>query len=157
MEAVNRLLAQVLAVHHCGRPDLFRPTGKKYTDAELLGIFRNPDSPVFVYESDGVVLGYAFCAIRMLESGSLQPITSLYVDDICVSEEARRRGIGRALFERVKRYAREAGCHNITLHVWACNPEARAFYESLGLRPQYTSMEWLCRPVREVPDEKGIR
>ena len=141
MEAVNSLLRQVLAVHHQGRPDLFRPEGKKYTDDELLTIFANPDSPVFVFDKDGAVLGYVFCAFQKASSGALKPIKTLYVDDLCVSEKARGEGIGTALFNYVKEFARENGCHNITLHVWECNPGAKAFYEALGLKPQYTSME----------------
>ena len=141
LDAVNGLLRQVLAVHHRGRPDLFRESGKKYTDSELLEIFDNPLSPVFVYESDGAVLGYIFCAIQRHEGGSLRPLTTLYIDDLCVHESARGRHIGSALFEYAKDFARQQGCYNITLHVWECNPGARAFYESLGFRPQYTSME----------------
>ena len=145
LPAVNSLLQQVLTVHHNGRPDLFNKVGKKYTDAELLAIFAQPDTPVFVYESDGSVLGYAFCALQQQGSGSLRELTTLYIDDICVDEAARGRHVGSALFEYVKQFAREKGCYNITLHVWECNPVARAFYESLGMSPQYTSMELICR------------
>lgn len=141
LEAVNSLLRQVLKVHHDGRPDLFRAEGKKYTDAELLEIFSNPDTPVFVYEEDGKVLGYAFCALQHQESGSLMPLSTLYIDDICVDEKARGKHIGSKLFEYVKEFARDKGCHNITLHVWECNPGAAAFYQALGMIPQYTSME----------------
>lgn len=144
LEAVNTLLGQVLAVHHASRPDLFRPVGKKYTDDELLSIFENPDTPVFVYEREGAVLGYAFCAIQHLGSGALMPLTTLYLDDLCVLESARGLHIGTALFEYVKAFAKEKGCHNITLHVWEGNPGAKAFYEALGMQPQYTSMELLC-------------
>ena len=35
MAGINRLLCQVLAVHHNGRPDLFQPDAKKYTDSQL--------------------------------------------------------------------------------------------------------------------------
>ena len=143
LEAVNRLLRQVLLVHHIGRPDLFRSEGKKYTDSELLEIFSNPDTPVFVYEQDGSVLGYAFCALQHQESGSLMPVNTLYIDDICVDERARGKHIGSKLFAYVKEFAREKGCHNITLHVWECNPGATAFYKALGMSPQYTSMEML--------------
>lgn len=145
LEAVNSLLEQVLAVHHKGRPDLFNETGKKYTDAELLAIFENPCTPVFVFEKEGAVLGYAFCAIQHQGSGSLKEITTLYIDDICVNENVRGQHVGKALFEYVKAYASEQGCHNITLHVWECNPLARAFYEALGLKPQYTSMELILK------------
>ena len=42
MEGINRLLAQVLQVHHKGRPDLFLGGDrKKYTDAQLKGLIHN--------------------------------------------------------------------------------------------------------------------
>ena len=112
---------------------------------DLLSIFNNPETPVFVYDKAGTVLGYAFCVLQRQDSGSLQPLTTLYIDDICVDESSRGKGIGKALFEYVRAFALERGCHNITLHVWECNPGARAFYESLGLSPQYTLMETICQ------------
>lgn len=139
--AVNSLLEQVLAVHHAGRPDLFRPAGKKYSDKELLDIFADEDTPVFVYESGGKVLGYVFCALQKASGGALLPVTTLYIDDLCVDRDARGLGIGTALFNHAKGFALEKGCHNVTLHVWECNPGAMAFYKSLGLTPQCTSME----------------
>lgn len=145
MEAVNRLLRQVLKVHHEGRPDLFRPEGKKYSDEELLGIFSNPETPVFVYDRGGSVLGYAFCALQHTTAGSQNPLTTLYVDDICIDENSRGQHIGKALFEKVKEYASSRGCYNITLHVWECNPGAMAFYRAMGMSPQYTSMELILR------------
>ena len=144
LAAVNSLLGQVLSVHHEGRPDLFKAEGKKYTDEQLLAIFANPDTPVFVYEEDGHVLGYAFCVAESPLSHCLNPVRTLYVDDICVDRDARRKHIGKALFEYVKTYATDNGFYNITLHVWECNPGAKAFYEALGMVPQYTSMEIIC-------------
>ena len=144
LPAINDLLREVLAVHHAGRPDLFRPEGKKYTDGELLAIFADPLTPVFVYDRDGEVLGYIFCALQQQDSGSLQAVRTLYIDDLGVNPAYRGQQIGRALFGHAKAFARESGCHNLTLHVWECNPGARAFYEALGLKPQYTSMEMLC-------------
>ena len=141
LDAVNDLLGQVLRVHHAGRPDLFRGSGKKYTDEQLLRIFQDPETPVFVYEKDRAVLGYVFCAFQHHDSGSLMPVKTLYVDDLCVNEKARGRHIGKTLFEYVKAFAAEQGCHNISLHAWECNPGAKAFYEALGLSVQYTSME----------------
>ena len=38
MDGLNKLLMQVLMVHHNGRPDLFKPNAKKYTDEELTEI-----------------------------------------------------------------------------------------------------------------------
>ena len=32
LEGINKLLLQVLMVHHNGRPDIFKANAKKYTD-----------------------------------------------------------------------------------------------------------------------------
>lgn len=145
LQAINQLLQQVLTVHHDGRPDLFKESGKKYTDEQLLALFANADTPVFVYDREGTVLGYVFCALQYSGSGSLQPLTTLYIDDLCVNEKARGLHIGKTLFDYVKEYAKEKGCYNITLHVWECNPAAKAFYEAQGMKAQFTSMELLCK------------
>ena len=143
LDAVGRMLRQVLKLHHDGRPDLFPPTGKKYTDAELCAIFENPDTPVFVYELDGQVVGYVFCELQVPRSHNLNPIKTLYIDDLCVDEACRGRHIGQALFAYAKAFAAAQGCHNVTLHVWEKNAAAKAFYEALGMTVQYTSMEIL--------------
>ena len=41
MNGINKLLCQVLMVHHNGRPDLFKGNVKKYTDKELLEIIKD--------------------------------------------------------------------------------------------------------------------
>jgi ribosomal protein S18 acetylase RimI-like enzyme len=37
--------------------------------------------------------------------------------------------------------ARETGCYNVTLNVWAENPSAIAFYKAQGMKPQKYGME----------------
>ena len=53
--ALNKLLWQVLDVHHQGRPDLFKGGTKKYTDEELKRILADSKTPVFVAETDSGV------------------------------------------------------------------------------------------------------
>ena len=138
---LDKLLYQVCKVHSDIRPDLFKEGAKKYTDAELREILADGRRPVFVAELDGVVLGYAFCVHQGHAAGSMTDIKTLYIDDLCVDGSARGRHIGRALYEYVLAYAREQGCYNVTLNVWAGNDSAMKFYERMGLRPQKTGME----------------
>jgi len=139
--AVLHLLEQVNLVHHLGRPDLFR-RATKYGPHELAAIFAEERTPVFVYEADGAILGHAFCQIEVIEQNRLLcDRKTLYVDDICVDEAARGKGIGKALYEHVVSYARSIGCRNLTLNVWTCNPGALRFYERMGLVPQKIGME----------------
>lgn len=139
--AVLRLLRQVNLVHHQGRPDLFR-LATKYGADDLAAIFSNDDAPVFVYDEDGAILGHAFCQIQTVQNDRLLcDRKTLYVDDICVDEAARGRGVGKALYTHVRDYARSLGCYNLTLNVWSCNPNALRFYERMGLVPQKVGME----------------
>ena len=134
LEGVHNLLSQVLEVHAAGRPDIFRSGTRKYTDEELLVLFQDDAHPVFVaVDDDGAVLGHAFCEVQdYRESNSWQPIVSLYIDDICVDEAHRGRGVATALYRHVIA---------LTLNVWECNPGARAFYDAMGMTPLKTCLE----------------
>ena len=136
-----RLLEQVLDVHHAGRPDIFRPHTKKYTEEELRVLLTDEKSPIFVAEK-GEVLGYAFCILQEMKDHLLfQDRKSLYIDDLCIDASCRRQGIGKALVTFVTDYAKSLGCHSITLNVWALNESALKFYAKAGLIPQKYVME----------------
>lgn len=145
LAAVDKLLYQVEDIHRRGRPDLFRLGAKKYSDEELLDLFGDDSRPVFVaVDEDDSVLGYAFCELQEVSgTGAMLPRKTLYIDDLCVDESGRGRGVGRRLYDHVLRTARLAGCHNVTLHAWECNPEALGFYRHLGMRTLYTALETL--------------
>lgn len=143
VSGINRLLSQVLLVHHNGRPDIFKEKGQKYTETELISIFNDENTPVFVYEDDeGKILGHCFCQIiEKEESFNSYAIKTLYIDDLCVDENARGKHVGTTLYEYVKKYAKENNFYNVTLHAWECNPNAVAFYKALGLGIQQYTME----------------
>lgn len=143
LSGLNRLLEQVLMVHHTGRPDLFKPGAKKYTDEELLKLLADDSRPIFAaVDEQGEMLGYAFCIFQQhLNNHILTDIRTLYIDDLCVEEKCRGQHIGSKLYEYVLDYARQSGCYNVTLNVWSCNESAMAFYEKMGLKPQKVGME----------------
>lgn len=145
IEGINKLLYQVLMVHHNGRPDIFKPNCKKYTDDELIDLLSDDSRPIFVaLDEDNEVLGYAFCILEDHSSDNvLTPIKTMYIDDLCVDENKRGTHVGRHLYEYVKDYSKSIGCYNVTLNVWECNPEAKGFYEHLGLKPLKYGMEYI--------------
>ena len=138
------LLVQVDMVHHNGRPDLFKGPATKYNASQLESILQDEKTPVFVCtdESGKKIKGHAFCIHKQVVGDSvLTDVRTLYIDDICVDEESRGQGVGRALYQHVLEYARSLDFYNITLNVWSCNPGAIRFYESMGLTPQKIGME----------------
>ena len=143
IEKILDLLVQVDMVHHNGRPDIFKGPVTKYDAEQLKDIIKDDNRPIFVCVDDNdLVLGHAFCIHQQIQDHKLlTDIKTLYIDDICVDETARGKGVGRMLYEYVKEYAIEKGFYNITLNVWECNPTAMKFYESMGLKPQKIGME----------------
>ena len=143
MNGINKLLEQVLMVHHNGRPDLFKSGAKKYTDEELTLIIADDMKPIFVaVDEQEKGMGYAFCLFQQhLNNNILTDIKTLYIDDLCVDENLRGMHIGRQLYDYVLVFAKEQGCYNLTLNVWSCNESAVKFYEKCGLVPQKVGME----------------
>ena len=136
------LLCQVDLVHHNGRPDIFK-VGTKYDKTEITNLLGDEGRPILVYVDDhDEVLGYCFCIlIHRQDDNVLTPIKTLYIDDLCVDENHRSKGIGKALYLSAKSLAKDLGCYNVTLNVWAFNEPAMNFYKSLGLAPQKIVME----------------
>lgn len=141
---ILELLSQVNDVHAEGRPDYFIKGKRKYEENELRKILDDDTSPIFVCEEECDVKGYAFCMIQdFSHCDNLHPDKSLYIDDICVDEKYRRQGIGKKLYKHVVQYAKEERCFNISLNVWDKNPEAKAFYENMGMTVQKVCMEYI--------------
>ncbi len=140
---ILKLLVQVDMVHHNGRPDLFRGPATKYTAEELEELLADEQTTVFVCaEEDGTILGHAFCILQQeKDSHVLTDVKTLYIDDICVDENARGQHVGQRLYEHVLEYAGTLGCYHVTLNVWSCNPDAMKFYERMGLVPYKVGME----------------
>lgn len=143
LEGIKALLLQVLTVHHNGRPDIFKPNSRKYTDSEIIDIIHNEKTPILIAaDEEDKVMGYAFCIFQQhINSNIMTDIKTLYIDDLCVDEKLRGKHIGRELYDAVLEFARKSGCYNVTLNVWSCNESAVRFYEKMGLVPQKVGME----------------
>jgi len=137
-----RLLQQVGQVHRDIRPDIFRDGAQKYDAAALGELLKDPARPIFIYEENGKVLGYCFCIHKQYAGDPvLADRKELYIDDLCVDEACRGRGLATALYRHVTEYAKRSGCQFLTLNVWAGNDNAQRFYEHMGMTPRSTTME----------------
>ena len=142
IEVINNLLSQVLEIHAKGRPDIFKTGTKKFSDEELLELIKDDNKPIFVYEENGKVLGYVFVEYEIeRNSHSKQDRKSLFIEDFCVDEKYRKKGIATELFKYCELLAKKEKCNSITLNVWHLNNGAIAFYEKMGMNPLKTIME----------------
>lgn len=142
-EQLAELLHGICLLHCEGRPDIFRPSAK-YDRDTIVGMISDSSRPVLVADIDGKVAGYAFCVIKGPAGlPVIRDFTTLYIDDFCVAPEYRRRGVGTAIFEAVKKLAESVGAYHIDLNVWAFNTGAIEFYKSLGMTPERMHMEYI--------------
>ena len=136
------LLLQVGQVHHEIRPDIFPERTLKYDEAALKELLKDEKRPVFVALDGNFVAGYCFCVHKDYEAGGASvPRRELYIDDLCVDEKHRRRGIAEALYRHALDDAKDCGCGFVTLNVWCGNDGAMRFYENAGLTPRHIMME----------------
>ena len=143
INGIISLLYQVHAVHAKGRPDIFKSGGIKYTEENIEELLKNENTPIFVLTNEeNDVLGYSFCEIKLTEEDtSVRRRKTLYIDDLCVDENARGQHVGTKIYEYVVEYAKSIACDSITLNVWDFNESAKKFYEKRGLKPLKTVME----------------
>ena len=90
------------------------------------------DSPVynlFVAESEKKIIGIAITFFRY----STWKGKNLYIEDLVVSENFRRKGVGFKIFEEVKKFAQASSCVGISLQVLDWNKTGINFYKKLNM------------------------
>jgi GNAT superfamily N-acetyltransferase len=83
-------------------------------------------STVLVAEHRGELLGFA---TAYLELNSVRFGLRCWVEDLAVSPEHRSQGIGKALLDAAKEWARERGATHLELDSGEARADAHRFYE----------------------------
>ena len=138
---ILRLLVQVCNVHQDIRPDIFKRDGVKYTESDLRELLTDEGRPIWCAVEDDCFLGYCFCQWKEYRDSSVSTDRKeLYIDDLCVDEAARGKGVATELFRYVTAVAKSEGANFITLNVWEGN-SARSFYDKMGMKPRKVFMD----------------
>lgn len=143
LDRINTLLYQVNNIHAKLRSDIFIEDTKKYSDVKLKNIIKDDYTPIFVYtDENDKVIAYCFCVIMIQDQNeNMKSRKELFIDDLCVDESMRMKGIGKTLFDYVYKYAKDNNFDSITLNVWENNDKARHFYDKLGFEILKTTLE----------------
>ena len=88
---------------------------------------------LFVAVSAGRIVGFISGELRE-GSPAFRPKTRASVDDVFVEPDYRNLGVGKALLQSVKAWAKDKGADGVSLQVAAANERGRKFYEELGFR-----------------------
>jgi len=88
-----------------------------------------PAAEALLVESDGRAIAFA---LFFHNYSTFLTQAGLYLEDIFVLPEYRRRGIGKALLSELAKIARARGCGRMEWSVLDWNVSAIGFYQSLG-------------------------
>jgi GNAT superfamily N-acetyltransferase len=93
--------------------------------------FHDPDEPLFALGGyvDGRLSGIAH---YLFHRSTWAHNRYCYLEDLFVAEDARGRGVGRALIEEVYRKAEAAGASRVYWLTQSSNAQARALYDKVA-------------------------
>ena len=133
-QEVDRLMAQVHGLHVKGRPDLYIDVEHIYSFEQFKEMVENEDMITILAEENDKVVG--ICMVSMRMKTCMVKRRTAYMEDLCIDESCRGKGIGKKLFLYAKDEAVKMGAERLDLMVWDFNENARKFYESMGMKPQ---------------------
>lgn len=149
------LMRQVHELHAGNRPDVYRPFQE---EALREGFGRLPSGEsgfALLAELDGEPAGLCVALYKAPPDNPLvRPRRVAFLDDLCVAEAHRGRGIGTRLFQAARQRAEADGMESLELMVWGFNEQARRFYERLGMTEKSRILELGLRG-RQNPRNTG--
>lgn len=91
-----------------------------------------PRYELWVAALDGVVVAYA---VTFATYSTFRGKPTLFLEDLFVHPDARRRGVARAVLARLRSEAEARGCGRFEWMVLDWNEDAQTLYRAIGARP----------------------
>lgn len=137
--AIEALAQQIHRMHVQWRPDIYELVDEMWPQERFDDAVTQRQ--LFTAKIDKKIVGYVLVKIRDYERGGLVKRKVLLIDEICVDESLRNRGIGTEMTSDVRAIARAYGCTDLQLGVYPQNNEALAFYQKCGFRIRSIDMQ----------------
>jgi len=131
---IGRLNDAVQKMHAEHHPDVFKyPTDAAEMERFFHDRMSADDNFIFVAMLAGHAVGYVWCAIELKKENVFKyGQRRVYIHQLSVEPQCRRKGVGRELMVAVASLARRNDIGRFALDSWAFNKEAHDFFEQLG-------------------------
>lgn len=135
-----RLKQQIHTIHVMNDPERFASMSDGDIHEQYNHLMQEEGAKIWVAVLDGRMAGYMVIQEKTSQPPFHLPYRFLLIDEICVDEACRRRGIGRSLIEHAREIAAAQNMKEVVLTVWNFNKEAVAFYQAIGMRTELLRM-----------------
>lgn len=154
VEILARLNKGVHDLQRMWHPTIFR----EYDYETMYKMFDEMLQKDFIYSliaySSNEPVGYVVLIVRNYDNPLFcKDHMSIYIDQMCVIEEYRNKGVGKMLMKKIKEFTQTKGIKRIELSVWADNVNAIKFYERMGFTNYLYNM---CCKVDQTNKQQGI-
>jgi diamine N-acetyltransferase len=124
-------------LHFMNMPQRFKPMDAEAVSGWFRSMLDNPDARVWIVESAGSPVGYVLAVTYdRPENPFCHRRRFCEIDQIAIAPGFRKKGLARALVERVLVDARSRGIRDVELNSYCFNSEAHAAFVALGFRRQ---------------------
>ncbi len=138
-EAINALAMQVHALHVAWRPDIYTMPGELYPRERMEAEIQK--NALYAARQNGIVVGYALLETRLVDIPALTIRKVLLIEELCVAESCRGKGIGTEMMEEIQTMAKQSGYTDLQLSVQPENEAALALYRKFGFTVRNLNMQ----------------
>jgi GNAT superfamily N-acetyltransferase len=127
------LWTELVEHHHRLDPDYpMLPGLERLLQREVERGLRLESCEIWIAEFEGRACGFVFAEVENGRDAPTTGATTAWIHELFVAEEARGRGVGRALVGRAERFFESCGRPRTAVRVETGNREALAFWQHLG-------------------------
>ena len=110
--------------------------GKKYYEERIEG----NKGFCLIAEKENKIVGFASGSLH--EADDWRLIKRVELDNVFITEQQRRSGIGKLFIDFIKKWAKEIKAERVTLTAYVTNDKALKFYERESFLPYEVTLEY---------------
>jgi len=136
-----KLNESVQNIHHELYPEKFKPFNLFGVQKAFVQLLLSENVHAYLAKYEGEVAAYLLCIVLERKETEFQYRQSvLLIDQVCVLEKYRRKGIAKELLKHSVELAQENDIKEIEIDYWEKNRSAYAFFAANGFENQKHKM-----------------
>ena len=141
LSILARLKPHVHNMHAEALPDRFFYQTEEDARQEFERLQDRDNMQTIIVEYEDKPVGYLLMSfLHRPASNQLRKLDVLYINQIAIHPDYRRKGCGHVLIKAAKDLARERNMDAMELSVWLFNQAGVTFFESEGFKPESQRM-----------------